>query len=70
MLAEIARALDVRFFDLRDFLFRQLPEEPLEVLEETAIQLELPFEAVARISCERVGNNLLVRAAVTKKRER
>ena len=69
-LADIARALGVRYFDLQEFLLRQMPdEEAPEFYEEKAFQFELPFEAVARISCKRVGDKLEVKAAVLKKKK-
>ena len=70
VLSDIARVLGVRYFDLQEFLLRQLPdEESPEFYEEKVFQLELPFEAVAKISCKRVGDKLVVSTSVLKKRK-
>jgi len=84
VLAEIARELGVNFLDLENFLLGQLPEEqPADTYEVKAVQLELPFEAVsdlwealepsrdpeAKITCKRVGTQLVVTAEVKRKRK-
>ena len=84
ILAEIARALGMRFFDLEKFLLTQLPEEKAaDVVEEKTIQLKLPFEpaselwkaldpsgdAVAKITCKRVRTQLVITAAVKRTRK-
>lgn len=70
-LADIAVALGMNFLDIREFLLTQLPpEESPELYEETVFQLELPFDAVTRISCRRVGNRFVVNGAVQKKRKK